>query len=186
MRWQQTGSRLNFVIACVSRAVLSYAFVLVACATPSRDSSPVQTDSLVYHLRRSPTEPGALAYVTAVYRNVGAGPVYFPRCTRNFAYPMYKLRRTGADSTRRLFTDWAFACVGGVPTGTIPPGDSVVIRVRVGSIDQPTMYPPLRPGDLIGDLRVELELCDHPSSDSDSCELAPQAKRSSNAFNVRY
>jgi hypothetical protein len=180
----------------ISRFTLGSAFMIAACsagqttvglsggAKPPWDSSPLQTDSLVYHLRRSPSEYSA--YVTAVYRNMGIRPVYFARCNGTSTGPMFGLRRTGPDSTRRFFTDWAWACVGGVPTGTIQPGDSVVVRVRVGSVDQPAMQPPLQPGDLIGDLRIDLALCVRPSSDSDFCSAPPQNQRSSNAFNVRY
>ena len=151
---------------------------------PPWDSSPVQTDSLVYHLRRNPGEYSA--YVTAVYRNVTGAPVYFERCGNNSVGPMFGARRTGPDSTRRFFTDWAWACVGGVPTGTLNPNDSVVVRVRFGSVDQPTMQPPLQAGDLVGDFRIELSLCARPEMDSDRCAFSLQALRSSNAFTVRY
>lgn len=152
--------------------------------TPPWDTSRVQTDSLVYHLRRQPGEMSA--YVTATYRNVTAAPVSFARCGTEATGPMYGARRTGTDSTRRFFTDWAWACVGGVPTGTLAPGDSVVVRVRFGSVDQPTMQPPLQPGDLVGDFRIELALCLRPETDSDLCRPVEQAQRSSNAFSVQY
>ena len=148
------------------------------------DASPVQTDSLVYHLRRTPSEYSA--YVDAVYRNTTSDPVYFQRCAPESTAPMFGSRRTGPDSTRSFFTDWAWACVGGVPTGTLMPGDSVAVRVRFGSVDQPSMNPPLQPDELVGDFRVELYLCVRPETDSDHCVPAPQAQRSSNAFSVRY
>ena len=155
-----------------------------ADGTPRWDASPLKTDSLTYHLRRS--EGGYITYVTATYRNSGASPVHYARCNSASTGPMFGLRRTGTDSTRTFFTDWGWACVGGVPTGTIAPGDSVVLRVRVGSIDQPRMTPPLQPEHLVGDLRIELVLCARPSADSDYCAPSPQSQRSSNAFNVRY
>jgi hypothetical protein len=179
-----------------SLACLGYTIALSACAAaqsasgpsgsakPPWDSSPVQTDSLVYHLRREPSEYRAT--VTAVYRKRGPGAVYFARCNPASAGPMYNVRRTGADSSRRFFTSWAWACVGGVPTGTVQPGDSIVVQVRVGSLDQPGMRPPLQPADLTGDLRVELALCTRPETNSDHCSAPPQGQRSSNAFSVRY
>ena len=148
------------------------------------DDSPVQTDSLVYHLRRTPDEYSA--YVTAVYRNTTGDLVYNPRCSPTSTGPMFFSRRTGPDSLRSLFTDWGWGCMGNVPTGTFMPGDSVVVRVRFGSVDQPFMQPPLQPDELVGDFRVEPWLCAGPETNSDHCVLAPQAQRSSNAFSVRY
>src|SRR5262245_30877478 len=176
--------------------LLLCAIVLTACATeriatdpvmnakPPWDASPVQTDSLIYHLRRTPGE--FRAYVKAVYRNTTADPVYFPRCNAASTAPMFRGRRTGPDSTRSFFTDWGWACVGGVPTGTLLPGDSAVVSVPFGSVDQPMMQPPLQPDELVGDFRVELFLCVRPETDSDHCVWSPQAQRSSNAFTVRY
>jgi len=174
--------------ACLSAAV-------IGCSGPesstgpvggahSRDASPVQTDSLLYHLRRNPGE--YRAYVTATYRNISSAPVYFARCGPGATGPMFSIRRTGADSTRTFFVDWAWACVGGAPTGTLNPGDSTVMRVAFGSVDQPGMMPPLQPGDLVGEFRIELILCAQYVADSDDCTPAPQSQRSSNAFSVRY
>jgi hypothetical protein len=153
-------------------------------ARPPWDASPVQTDSLIYHLRRTPGEFSA--YVSAVYRNTTADPVYFARCNPAATGPMFWSRRTGPDSTRSFFTDWGWACVGGVPTGTLMPGDSLIVSVRFGSVDQPMMQPPLQPDELVGDFRVQLLLCVRPEQDSDHCSPSPQAQRSSNAFSVRY
>jgi len=99
---------------------------------------------------------------------------------------MFSIGRTGTDSLRRHFIDWAWACVGGVPTGVLAPGLSVTVRVPLGSIDQPNMQPPLRPEDLVGQFRVALSLCASNVSDSDSCTPVPQAARRSNAFVVHY
>lgn len=180
--------------------IIQYAFIAVctlttACAASrtigqapvtaaSQDPSPVRTDSLTYRLQRRPNE--YRAYVLATYRNTTPAPVYFARCGLGAPGPMFGVRRTGADSTRRFFTDFVWACVGGVPTGTLNPGDSVTVRVPIGSFDQPTMRPPLAPGDLIGGFRIELSLCAHFEADSDRCMLLPQAQRSSNMFTVSY
>ena len=151
---------------------------------PVRDNSPVQTDSVVYHLQRLASE--YRAYVVASYVNRTSSAVYFARCNRESTVPMYSIRRTGADSSRTFFTDIFWACVGGVPTGQIAPGDSTMVRVILGSLDQPTMTPPLKPEDLVGLMRVELTLCRTFTADSDYCDpvLAPQ--RVSNAFLVSY
>lgn len=147
-------------------------------------ASPVRTDSLLYRLARRPSE--YRAFVTATYVNRTGATVYFARCGGQSQTPMYDVVRTGADSTRRLFIDWAWACVGGVPTGAISAGDSVSIRAWVGSVDQPNMRPALDPQDLVGLMRIRLGLCRRPAADSDYCESLPAAERESNAFLVSY
>lgn len=149
-----------------------------------RDQSPVQTDSLSYGLVRRPGE--YRAYVLATYRNTTSTPVYFARCGGRDTYPMFGIARTGADSLRRYFSDWAWACVGGVTNGMLAPGMSMTVRVTLGSVDQPSMQPPLRAEDMIGQFRVELSLCASRVSDSERCTPVPQAARRSNAFVVHY
>jgi hypothetical protein len=155
-----------------------------ATAPPVRDNSPVQTDSLVYHLERRPAE--YRAYVTATFTNNTSSPVYFARCNGESHTPMFGIRRTGADSTKALFSDFAWACVGGVPTGQIPPGGSTTVRVPIGSVDQPAMQPPLKPEELVGLMRVHFLLCRSYSADSDNCDAMPETERISNAFLVTY
>lgn len=151
---------------------------------PARDDSPVQTDSLVYHLQRLPSE--YRAHVIASFTNRTGSPVYFARCSRNSATPMFGIRRTGVDSTKRLFSDFVWACVGGVPTGEIAPGGTTSVRVPVGSVDQSAMQPPLQPQQLVGLMRVTLVLCRKYSGDSDNCDAVSDAQRRSNAFLVTY
>ena len=156
---------------------------------PSWDTSPIQTDSDVYTLERVSNAWGGAwrAYPIAIYRNTTNAPIHFARCTSSSTLPMWIVRRTGADSTRRLFGDHAWACVGGVPTGSIAPGDAVLVRVILGTVDQPDMQPPLQLEWLIGQMRVELWLCRGAVADSDDCvEPLPQAERQSNAFEVRF
>ena len=142
-----------------------------------RDDSPVQTDALVYTLTR---QSGAWrAYALATYRNSTGARVSFLQC------PSYRVRRTGPDSTLPLFRDQAWACLP-APTGSIPPGGEVTFRILLGSVDQPTMQPPLQPQWLVGRMRVEFMLCANPALSSDDCVLAPQATRQSNAFEVRF
>jgi hypothetical protein len=179
-----------------SRRCLEFAWLALACAVtaacgtssvnsvPARDQSPLQTDSLVYHLKRLPGE--FRAYVAATFRNQTASPIYFARCNRGSTTPMFVLRRTGSDSARVLFSDLAWACVGGVPTGSIAAGDSVIVNVPVGSLDERAKQPPLMPEHIVGLLRIELSLCQKHSADSDYCARVPQAQSSSNAFLVTY
>jgi hypothetical protein len=174
--------------------LLSAAAALVGCretvtsaddlAAPARDTSPVQTDSLRYQLVRGPGEYRAFVYAT--YRNTTGAPVHFQRCSQRDTLPMFSLGRAGPDSARAFFTDWAWACVGGVPTGTLLPGRAVTVRVPVGSSDQPNMQPPLRPEDLVGIFRIRLALCAAPSADSDDCVSLPSSQQRSNAFLVHY
>jgi len=153
-------------------------------AAPVRDNSPIQTDSLVYHLARRPGE--YRAYVTATFTNNTGSPVYFARCSGESQTPMFGVRRTGPDSTRRFFSDIAWACVGGVPTGEIPPGGKISVRAIVGSMDQQGMQPPLKPEDRVGLMRVSFMLCRSYSADSDFCDVLPERERISNAFLVAY
>jgi hypothetical protein len=150
----------------------------------SRTLLPVQTDSLSYGLARGAHEYRAFALAT--YRNTSSAPVYYRRCGGRDTLPMFDVGRSGPDSLRRLFVDFAWACVGGVPTGVIPPGRSITVRVPLGSVDQPNMQPAMQPQDLVGELRVELELCADGMADSDRCTLLPAVARRSNPFIVHY
>ena len=153
-------------------------------ARVGRERSPIQTDSLSYQLVRRTGE--YRAYVLTSYRNSTPGPIYFERCGGRDSLPIYDIGRTGPDSLRRFFIDWAWACAGGVANGELRPGMSVTVRVPLGSIDQPNMTPPLRPEDLIGEFRVELALCASGVSDSLRCTPMPHSERRSNAFMVHY
>ncbi|HKP16069.1 MAG TPA: hypothetical protein VJT85_08390 [Gemmatimonadaceae bacterium] len=161
----------------------------MACAAsdiagPVRDGSPVQTDAVVYRLRRMPGAYEATALATYVNRT--GSPVYFQRCHPSLDGPIFGYFRTGPDSTRSLFTDTAWGCVGGMPPGVILPGDSVTVAVRLGAFDQPSMTPPLRPEEIVGQMRIWLSLCARPSADSGDCKSLPIEERQSNAFEVRY
>jgi hypothetical protein len=171
--------------------------IVIACASagascnpdsiasgPARDASLVQTDSVVYTLRR---DSGAWrTYALATYQNTDTVAVYFARCMPDDTLPMFTVRRTGADSSRELFVDWAWRCWGGVPTDSLLPGAALTVQVPFGSVDQPRMQPPMQLEWLVGRMRVELTLCRHFTWDSGSCDLLPQADRQSNAFDVRF
>jgi hypothetical protein len=175
-------------------AALSCALVGIGCSGTTRieapasaltgDDSPAQTDALTYKLLRGVGE--WRAHVTVTYYNRTDHPVYYARCGIGVDTPMYGLVRTGADSNRTLFTDWAWACVGGVPTGSIAPGGSVTVQVPLGSVDQPNMQPPLKPEWLTGLMRVQFALCRTFNKDSDYCDPLPQVERRSNAFEVTF
>ncbi len=178
------------------RVAVAWTAVLGGCdnlaPVVARDASPVQTDSLVYTLKRDsiPWLGGWRgewrAYVSATYRNADTAAVYFARCMPDDTLPIFYVRRTGADSSRDLFSDQGWACVGGVPTGVLLPGAALTVRASLGTVDQPLMQPGLQLGWLVGLMRVELELCRSFTQDSDNCELLPQAARQSNAFEVGF
>lgn len=171
-------------------AGLAGALLFAACHTSSEPElslsgpEPVKTDSVSYRLVRGEGE--YRAHVTASYTNRTSAPVHFQRCGSGSALPMFDITRTGPDSTRQIFVDWAWACVGGVPIGTVPPGSSITVRVPFGSVDQPGMFPPLKPEDMVGLFRIYLALCAGSPTSSDHCVLLPPAQRQSNAFRVYF
>jgi hypothetical protein len=153
----------------------------------ARDGSPVQTDSSVYQLRRTTNAYEATARATYVNRT--GSSVFFARCgVGSYTGPLFSIRRTGADSMRPLWTEISWGCVGSVPTGEVRAGDSLTVEVPLGGHDQPAASPPLQIADLIGLMRVAVELCAEYHADSDDCSLSPlpQALRQSNVFDVRY
>ena len=161
----------------------------LACSVPSepgptRDDSPIQTDAVVYRLRR--VEGAYEATARATYVNRTDGPVHYSRCHPSYDGPIYGYRRTGPDSTRSLFTDMTWACVGGVPPGVIAPGERIEIAVRLGALDQSQMYPPLRPEEIVGRMRIWLSLCKPSTTESTDCTALSLEQRQSNAFDVRY
>jgi hypothetical protein len=170
---------LAAVVACSAPAVGPEDFVLPPGAPP-----PVVTDAVVYTLAHEPG--GYAATALATYTNTTGRPVYYQRCTRESPGAMYGVRRTGEDSTARSFVLAAWACVGGVPTGRIPPGGNLSARVSLGSTDSPHAQPPIAPEERVGRFRIEFALCAQPADDSDDCEALPQAARESNAFELRF
>ena len=157
---------------------------LDAADVPLRDQSPLQTEALAYRLERRTYEYRAI--VRATFVNSTDAPIHYKRCMPNSAEPMFHVARTGADSGRTFFVDWAWACVGGVPTGVLASGDSITIEARFGSVDQPSMNPPLQAEQLVGQFRIYLDLCTRFTTDSDYCELQTAIARRSNAFLIHY
>ena len=148
---------------------------------PVRDSSPVQTDSLSYTLRR---RGGVLeATALAVYVNRSATGVHFARCTSDSDDPLLSLRRELPPGASPIVGS-PRACVAGVPTGRLAPGDSLVVKVWLGSVDSPSAYPPITMTDRTGIFRVLLDLCAEAVADSDECTLLPAGQRQSNLFRL--
>ena len=166
-------------LACSAPAVGPEDFLL-----PPGAPAPVITDAVVYTLVHEPG--GYAATALARYTNTTGRSVYYRRCTRDSPGTMYGLRRTGEDSTARSFVAAVWACVGGVPTGRIPPGGSLSARVSLGSTDSPNAQPPIAPEERVGRFRIEFALCTQPTQDSDDCEALPQAARESNAFDLHF
>jgi hypothetical protein len=112
--------------------------------------------------------------------------VFYQRCVRESTGPIYWLRRTGPDSNASAFVGGAWACVGGVPTGRVRPGETLTARVWLGSTDSPHAQPPITPAQRVGQFRIEFALCAEYADDSDECVALPAAARESNAFEVRF
>jgi hypothetical protein len=163
------------------------AFGLASCKSgtaPLDDAArSVQTDSAVYQLRHEGTVYNAWANVS--YTNNSGKPVYFARCSPASTSPMYGLRRTGADSTAPSFIGTAWACVGGVPMGSIAPNETISVRVWLGSTDSPLAKPPITQAMRTGRFRIVLLLCTKRFADSDNCQAMPGELMVSNAFEVR-
>jgi hypothetical protein len=150
---------------------------------PPGAAPPVVTDAAVYTLEHQ--DGGYVAEAVATYTNSTGRLVYYQRCTPEDTGPINWLRRTGEDSTARVSVGGAWACVGGVPTGQVLPGESLSARVSLGSTDSPQARPPITPEERVGRFRIEFALCARHADDSDNCEALPQAARESNAFDLR-
>jgi hypothetical protein len=153
-------------------------------ALPPGAAPPVVTDASVYALTK--VSGGFDAQAEAVYTNRTGRTVYYQRCLRESEGPIHWLRRTGPDSTAPSFVGGAWACVGGVPTGRVRPGEVLRAQVWLGSTDSPQARPPITPEERVGRFRVEFALCVRPEADSDDCEPLPAPARESNAFEVRF
>ena len=170
---------LGFALACSGSNLGPEDFVV-----PPGSPPPIVTDAAVYVLEDQ--DGGYAAEALATYTNSTGRPVYYQRCTPDITGPIHWLRRTGADSTARVFAGDVWACVGGVPTGRILPGESLSARVSLGSTDSPLAQPPIASGERVGQFRIEFALCAQPANDSDACQALPQAARESNPFEVRF
>jgi hypothetical protein len=145
---------------------------------------PIATDAAEYVLAKVPG--GYEAEAEAVYTNTTGRTVYYQRCTPEIEGPIHRIRRTGPDSTAEAWIGAAWACVGGVPTGRVRPGEMLRARVWLGSTESPQARPPITPEERVGQFRIEFALCTHYAADSDACEALPQAGRESNTFLVRF
>jgi hypothetical protein len=141
------------------------------------------TDASIYTLTR--VDGGYEAEALAVYTNSTGRPVYYARCKPESSRPMYGVRRTGPDSTAPAFVGGVWACVGGVPTGRVDPGETLSARVWLGSWDSPEAQPPITDAMRAGRFRIVFALCTSHVDDSDGCEPLPAAAAESNAFEIR-
>jgi hypothetical protein len=151
---------------------------------PTRDASPIQTESLLYVLRHTPGQYEAWAQVN--YTNLGATPVYLQQCTRN-AFPIYGIQRAPPD-TGAVFLGPIWGCGGGVPPIVIAPGAARRDSVHLVSTEAPLAQPPIGPHERVGLFRVVYYAYsrDWGTSDPNDADLLPIAQRQSNVFRVRY
>ena len=179
------------------RKLASFRIVVLAAAVACGDSvglsdflpepgspPPVATDAAVYTLL--PTPAGHRAAAVATYTNTTGRTVYFRRCMPEDTNPMFRFRRTGADSTAPWSIGVVWACVGGVSTGRVLPGASLTLTVGLGSPGLPFHQPPADPQEGVGHFRLELDLCAEAADDPEDCIELPQPAKESNAFEVRY
>lgn len=148
---------------------------------PARDDSPVQTDSLVYTLRSRPSVYEAEA--VAHYVNRTGRPVYFAQCIGREPLARHSIVPV-EPRQRRPVLGVVWACAGGNPPGVVAPGDSLLVRVWLGSMESPHANPPITMADRTGCFRILLHLSHSPSEDSDALELLPEEQRRSNIFCV--
>lgn len=152
-------------------------------AVPARDDSPIQTDALVYRLRRIPG--GYDATAIASYTNRTGQPVYFARCDPTSTLPIHFVVREPPDETPSV-VGAVWACVGGVPTGVIAPDSGVTVEVWLGSLDSPNAQPPIRPEERVGLFRIVFQLHHVPGVDPDAETLLPLEERRSNVFRISF
>jgi hypothetical protein len=144
----------------------------------------IVTDSMVYHLQRTPD--GFEGTVRVTLTNRAGHELHFARCRPESTVPTFSIGRVGPDSTAPYFHPFIYDCVGGAATGRVAPGASLTVIVPLGSPDQPQMQPPLTPAMLVGTLRVTVGLCRTAEADSDYCNRLPLAASQSHVFEVRY
>lgn len=174
------------------------AFLLLACTGGGRSESlgarssenttfhygvPVRTDARVYYLTEFPDRFDA--YAVATYTNRTQNTVYFKRCRRDSDGPMYEIQRVDGKTADALVKA-VWACVGGVPTGTIRPGGSLSARVFLGSAKSPNADPPDRRENRVGTFRILFQLCRSYSEDSDYCAALDDESRRSDPFEIKF
>ncbi|MFA5891926.1 MAG: hypothetical protein WDA27_13410 [Actinomycetota bacterium] len=169
-------------------------FLLAACngrpasaprtTPPGETEAPVQTDARIYYLEESADRFDAEAVAT--YTNRTGRQVFFERCKSDSQGPVYRIRRVGANADRRSLVFAVWACVGGVPTGALPPGGTLTARVWLGSTKSPGASPPDEPEDRIGTFQITFELCREHAEESGKCQALPDSERVSNEFEVRF
>ncbi len=122
------------------------------------------------------------AHAIAAYVNRDAGPVHFARCMPEHTGPMYDIVR--ADTGTWSFVGEVWGCVGGVPTGTVAPGDSLVVRVALGGSESSNADPPITMAERTGLFRIVFAFCAGATADSVDCVPTPEEHRRSNVFRI--
>lgn len=145
------------------------------------DASPVRTDSLVYTLRRTPQ--GYDGTATLRYVNRTGRPVHYRRCATDRREPLHTTVRAPPDTARIPLGVGVVSACGAVPSGVLAPGDSIVMRVWIGSMDPRRPQPGYELRNRTGSMRILLDLCESPAREGD-CTLLPEAQRRSNRFRV--
>ena len=149
---------------------------------PPGAPAPVTLDATVYTLARVPG--GYEATAIATYTNQTGHQVYYARCRPDDATPTFSLVRTSPMTAPSVVgTPWA--CVGGVPTGSLRPGATITIRVALGSSDSPLAQPAIQPEQRTGSFRVLLDLCVTRAAESADCVSLPESARQSEVFDLR-
>lgn len=152
--------------------------------TPSSgwQGEPIQTDSLVYILRKAPGIYNATAVAT--YTNSTDKPVYFNRCLPDDSTPTHHVYRAPPNEKVSSMVGTSWGCVGGVPRGKVLPGGTLTAEVWLGSTDSPNANPPIRPEERSGRFRVVFELFSQPGTSGESKAELPLRARQSNVFDL--
>lgn len=150
--------------------------------TDAEDTKAVYTDSASYTLRR--VAGGFDAVAKVVYVNRSSKPEHFLRCDPRSTGPRYSLQRVNPD-TGFFFVGGIWACVGGVPTGVLAPGDSMLLSVSLSSSDSPHAQPPITMGQRTGTFKIVVPLCKTPVAELKECPNGDYELRASNTFVLR-
>ena len=150
---------------------------------PERQGEPIQTDALVYTLRKAPGIYDATAVAT--YTNSSNKPVYFNRCMGEDSTPVHYVNRAPPHEEVWSVVGSVWACVGGVPRGEVLPGGTLTVEVWLGSTDSPNANPPHRPEERSGRFRVVFELFSQPGTNDEYGAELSLRERQSNVFDLR-
>ena len=138
------------------------------------------TDSTTYQAAAIPGGMGGSVRVT--YTNHDPTPIYFARCLKGDATPMYDVVRAGPDSLVPLELGRMWSCVGNVSTGTIAAHDSFTAVIDLSTFDDPAHPVPVE--QRTGSMQILFRLCWRYRSDSGDCEPSDPESAVSNVFSL--